>query len=59
MSDNLGYTDAYARSTPARVVQTDGGTHVAGTGEIGRVAVTGYESKGRINKRIRIAVLEA
>jgi len=35
-------------------LQADGGTHVARTGEIGRVRVTGYESKGRINKRIRI-----
>jgi misacylated tRNA(Ala) deacylase len=39
-------------------LQADGGTHVARTSEIGRVRVTGYESKGRINKRIRIAVLE-
>ncbi|HET8587449.1 MAG TPA: alanyl-tRNA editing protein [Candidatus Limnocylindria bacterium] len=37
-------------------LQADGGTHVASTGEIGRVRVTGYESKGRINKRIRIAI---
>jgi len=40
-------------------LQADGGTHVARTSEIGRVQVTGYESKGRINKRIRIEVLEA
>lgn len=40
-------------------LQADGGTHVARTGEIGRVAVTGYESKGRINKRIRIEVADA
>jgi len=40
-------------------LQADGGTHVANTREIGRVRVTGYESKGRINKRIRIAVEEA
>ena len=40
-------------------LQADGGTHVAHTGEIGRVSVTGYESKGRINKRIRIAVTDA
>jgi misacylated tRNA(Ala) deacylase len=39
-------------------LQADGGTHVARTSEIGRVKVTGYESKGRINKRIRIAVEE-
>jgi misacylated tRNA(Ala) deacylase len=37
-------------------LQADGGTHVAHTGEIGWVKVTGYESKGRINKRIRIEV---
>jgi misacylated tRNA(Ala) deacylase len=39
-------------------LQADGGTHVAHTSEIGRVRVTGYESKGRINKRIRIEVLD-
>jgi misacylated tRNA(Ala) deacylase len=40
-------------------LQADGGTHVARTSEIGRVRVTGYESKGRINKRIRIEVTDA
>ncbi len=40
-------------------LQADGGTHVAHTAEIGRVRVTGYESKGRINKRIRIEVTDA
>ena len=40
-------------------LQADGGTHVSHTGEIGRVRVTGYESKGRINKRIRIEVTDA
>ncbi|MGI8657425.1 MAG: alanyl-tRNA editing protein [Candidatus Limnocylindria bacterium] len=39
-------------------LQADGGTHVAHTGEIGRVKVAGYESKGRINKRIRIEVTD-
>jgi misacylated tRNA(Ala) deacylase len=39
-------------------LQADGGTHVARTSEIGHVRVTGYESKGRINKRIRIEVLD-
>ena len=39
-------------------LQADGGTHVSHTAEIGRVRVTGYESKGRINKRIRIEVLD-
>jgi misacylated tRNA(Ala) deacylase len=35
-------------------LQADGGTHVANTSEVGQIRVTGYESKGRINKRIRI-----
>ena len=39
-------------------LQADGGTHVAHTGEIGHVKVSGYESKGRINKRIRIEVTD-
>ncbi len=39
-------------------LQADGGTHVANTSEIGTVKVTGYESKGRINKRIRIEVAD-
>ena len=39
-------------------LQADGGTHVANTREVGRIQVTGYESKGRINKRIRIALEE-
>lgn len=37
-------------------LQADGGTHVANTREVGPIRVTGYESKGRINKRIRIAL---
>ena len=40
-------------------LQADGGTHVARTSEIGQVKVTGYESKGRINKRIRIEIADA
>jgi misacylated tRNA(Ala) deacylase len=35
-------------------LQADGGTHVANTREVGPIRVTGYESKGRSNKRIRI-----
>ena len=37
-------------------LQADGGTHVANTSEVGRVRVVGHESKGRINKRLRIRV---
>ena len=39
-------------------LQADGGTHVANTAEVGRIHVTGYESKGRINKRIRIELVD-
>jgi misacylated tRNA(Ala) deacylase len=37
-------------------LQADGGTHVANTREVGLVRVVGHESKGRINKRLRIAL---
>jgi misacylated tRNA(Ala) deacylase len=40
-------------------LQADGGTHVANTREVGGIRVTGYESKGRINKRIRIELGDA
>jgi misacylated tRNA(Ala) deacylase len=36
-------------------LQPCGGTHVACTGEIGRVAVVKIENKGRQNRRIIIA----
>jgi len=36
-------------------LQPCGGTHVAATGEIGRVVVTKVESKGRRNKRVYLA----
>jgi misacylated tRNA(Ala) deacylase len=39
-------------------LQADGGTHVANTSEVGGIRVTGYESKGRINKRIRLELLD-
>jgi misacylated tRNA(Ala) deacylase len=37
-------------------LQPCGGTHVARTGEIGHAAVTGIEKKGKINRRVRIAL---
>jgi misacylated tRNA(Ala) deacylase len=40
-------------------LQPCGGTHVARTGEIGRARVTGIEKKGKINRRVRIALEEA
>lgn len=39
-------------------LQADGGTHVANTREVGGIAITGTRSKGRINKRITIALTE-
>ena len=39
-------------------LQADGGTHVANTREVGQIRVTGYESKGRSNKRIRIELVD-
>ena len=35
-------------------LQPCGGTHVRSTGEVGPVAVGKIESKGRINRRIRV-----
>ena len=39
--------------------QADGGTHVASTAEVGRIRVVKTESKGKANKRIRLAVEDA
>jgi misacylated tRNA(Ala) deacylase len=37
-------------------LQPCGGTHVARTAEIGRASVTGIEKKGKLNRRVRIAL---
>jgi misacylated tRNA(Ala) deacylase len=39
-------------------LQADGGTHVRSTAEVGPLKVTDYKSKGRINKRIYVELLE-
>jgi misacylated tRNA(Ala) deacylase len=38
-------------------LQPCGGTHVRRTGEIGAVAVTAIEKKGKQNRRVRIALV--
>jgi misacylated tRNA(Ala) deacylase len=35
-------------------LQADGGTHVRNTSEVGRMRITDYKSKGKINKRIYV-----
>ncbi len=54
-----------AEIDPLRVIdivgldrQADGGTHVLSTAEVGAVRVTGTESKGKDNKRIRIELTD-
>ncbi len=37
-------------------LQADGGTHVARTGEIGSVSIPEHKSKGRLNKRLQLAL---
>jgi misacylated tRNA(Ala) deacylase len=37
-------------------LQADGGTHVANTREVGHIRVVDYQSKGKINKRIYMAL---
>ena len=39
-------------------VQADGGTHVANTAEVGPLRIVDYKSKGRINKRLVLALEE-
>jgi len=40
-------------------LQPCGGTHVAHTGEIGEASVTQIEKKGRINRRVRLALSQS
>ena len=37
-------------------LQADGGTHVSNTGEVGRIRISKYKSKGGINKRLYIEI---
>ena len=40
-------------------IQADGGTHVTNTAEVGPLRIVDYKSKGRINKRLVVALDEA
>lgn len=40
-------------------LQADGGTHVSNTSEVGHIRVVDYKSKGKINKRIYVEVVDA
>jgi misacylated tRNA(Ala) deacylase len=39
-------------------VQADGGTHVASTGQVGKLQVVKVESKGKANRRVRVRLSE-
>lgn len=39
-------------------LQADGGTHVRNTSEVGQLRITDYKSKGKINKRIYLEIIE-
>jgi len=39
-------------------VQADGGTHVASTAQIGKLAVVKVESKGKANRRVRVRIVD-
>jgi misacylated tRNA(Ala) deacylase len=53
-----GITDVRVVEIEGLDMQADGGTHVANTREVGHIRVVKHESKGRINKRLRIALDE-
>ena len=59
LTEPLGAAHVHQEKAAANSgIQADGGTHVANTREVGGIRVTGYESKGRINKRIRIELVD-
>ena len=53
-----GITDIRTVEIVGLDLQADGGTHVSNTREVGCIEITGTRSKGRINKRITIALTE-
>lgn len=53
-----GITDVRTVEIVGLDLQADGGTHVANTREIGGLRVIGTRSKGRINKRLEIELID-
>lgn len=51
-----GITEVRTVEVEGLDLQADGGTHVANTREVGKIKIVGYKSKGRINKRIELAI---
>jgi misacylated tRNA(Ala) deacylase len=47
-----GITDVRVVEIVGLDLQADGGTHVNNTSEVGKINITDYKSKGKINKRI-------
>ncbi|CAN5770930.1 alanyl-tRNA editing protein AlaXM [soil metagenome] len=54
----IGITDVRTVEIVGLDLQADGGTHVANTREVGGIRVIGTRSKGRINKRLEIVLIE-
>lgn len=54
----VGITEVRVIDIEGLDMQADGGTHVANTSEVGSIRITGTESKGRINKRIRLELVD-
>ena len=54
-----GITEVRTVEVEGLDLQADGGTHVANTREVGRIRVVDYKSKGKINKRIEVALAES
>ena len=53
---SLTWSDGRASVSRVARDRDDGGTHVLSTAEVGIVSVTGTESKGKGNKRVRLEV---
>lgn len=53
-----GITEVRVVTIEGLDVQADGGTHVRNTREVGGIRVVGTRSKGRINKRLEIEIVD-